>query len=526
MISVWGHLRMSLRAIAVSAPEYPFGRRSTGFLNSQDPISLYNACRYSAFLASIGLGPWGESNWAVPRKDLTGKFLLMNSLMEEKYLLEEMLEKERPNLLLIGSMTMCFPGAIECAKIAKRMFGDDIYIVLGGRHITETIYTNIDSCVLHHPGSPLKLIAENVIDNVFDLVISGEGEFIITKIGEIISELERENVPAKKISLFILNKGILNIPGKWIAGFVNDNKIYTAISRNNPIDQDLLPSPVKIFGVNTAFDIFENSMTGHAFSGLSPGCIYDCGFCSERRSVCGSLMQVETSATRLFRQLKDICEVIKEDCPGKKASAFIEDSILLGGIAHQLKKLNTLLSDYPLDIKFGGQLTIDIAIKHKNIVEELAKNGLDYIFVGMEIIDPTVVGGINKDIGKNKWIDRFEWMMEEYTDIGVKIGLSILFGLGENQHHRKALIKRVYQWKQNYGNPLVLSFNWAVQHPLKGNDNGTGYNYINWAIEKPEYIEAFSDFGEASVNYCVPGAKPPSLDDLLEIKKLRKKLSY
>jgi len=47
---------VSLRVIAVSAPEYPEGRVGSKTLNSRDPASLYNACRYAAFLAESGLG--------------------------------------------------------------------------------------------------------------------------------------------------------------------------------------------------------------------------------------------------------------------------------------------------------------------------------------------------------------------------------------------------------------------------------------------------------------------------------------
>ena len=516
---------MELRAIAVSAPEYPFGRMGTNSLLSRDPASLYNACRYAAFLADNKLGVWGDSNWAIPRKSRKKNILLMNSLREEISYFEELLAKERPNLLLIGSMTMCFPGAIECAKLAKQMFGESILVVLGGRHANETIYIEKNgSSVKHHNGSPLKLIAENKIENVFDLVISGEGEFVISKIGEVVAGSSMDRMNAKKIFSDAILKGISETPGKWIAGRVVDGRIETLISKGNSINRDCLPSPVKMFGIETGFDIFQGALTGHVFSDMSSGCIHDCDFCSERSDVCGSLMQIETSSNRLFRQLVDVYEVVKEDSPGRNASAFVEDSIILCGLTSQLVKLDGALSDHPIDIEFGGQLTIDIAIKQKSLIANLMQKGFSYVFVGLETFNPSSIGGMNKDIGKNGWLTRAKMMVDDYTKMGMKIGVSVLFGLGESQNQRISLLRMISDWKKQYQNPQIISFNWAAQHPLRGKDNLAGYEYINWAIDDPEYVKIFRDYGEASMIYGIPGIKIPKIEELLELQSAIKSI--
>lgn len=516
---------MSLKVVAISAPEFPFGRLNTASLISRDPVGLYNACRYAAFLADNRLGAWGDSNWAVSRRVRKDNFLLMNSLAGELSYFEELLARKRPNLLLIGSMTICFAGAIECAKIAKQMFGDEIFIVLGGRHANETIYTDKNRfSVKHHNGSPLKLMAENRIDNVFDLVVSGEGEFVVAKIGEIVAEFAKRP-DAKKILSRILSEEMTFVPGKWIVGSINDGSLKTIISKGIVFNRDQLPSPAKMFGVNAVFKVFDGSLTGHAFSDMGPGCIYDCDFCSERNSVCGPLAQVETSANRLFRQLKDIRDVIQEDSPGRRASAFVEDSIILGGLASQLNKLNDMTRDHPIDIEFGGQLTVDLAIRQKDIMRELVSRGLKYVFIGLETSSPSLIGGMSKDIGKGEWLERVETMISEYTDIGVKIGVAILFGLGEDQTQRMSLLEHISDWRKDHGNPVVVSFNLAVQHPLMGRDNDAGYDYVSWAVNEPEYLAVLNDYGEASTIYGIPGIMQPTLAELLELGQLRKKLN-
>jgi len=514
-----------LKVIAVSAPEYPYGRLNSKSLTSRDPVSLYNAGRYAAFLADSRIGCWGDSNWAASRKNRKQNFLLMNSLAEDLSYYEELLAREGPNLLLIGAMTVCLPGAIECARVAREMFGEEILIVLGGRHVNETMFLTKDrSEVKHHNGSPLLLMLKGKIGKLFDLVIAGEGEFIIAKLGEIVDRVSSKQ-PLTESVFRNINEDeseLRRVPGMWTLGSVKSGKIKTIISDGIPIDKDKLPSPVSMFGVSSGFAVFENALTGHAFSDIGPGCIYDCGFCSERNSVCGPLQQLETSSNRLYRQLADIKRVIAEDAPGFKASAFVEDSIMLAGLTSQLSKLAEMLRSHPLDLKFGGQLTVDLAIKQKKLLEELRPLGLEYLFIGLETLDPRAVGGMNKDVNKRNWIKRAQTVIEEMAKLDFSIGLSVLFGLGENQKHRLSLIRQISRWQEVFGNPKVVSFNWAVQHPLQGNDNGCGYDYIGWGINSSEYLEALKDYGEASIIYSLANIKAPALSELAEINVAKK----
>ena len=109
---------MSLRVLAVAAPDRKFNPQGQLMTGSKDPVSLYNACREAARLAIEGIGPWGESNWAGDRKKRQSAIMLMRSL-EEMAEFEEKLRTIRPNLLLIGAMSLCLPGAIACAQKAK-----------------------------------------------------------------------------------------------------------------------------------------------------------------------------------------------------------------------------------------------------------------------------------------------------------------------------------------------------------------------------------------------------------------------
>ena len=211
---------MSIRIMAVAAPELSGSSIGSRVLSSEDPASLFNACRYAAFLAENDIGAWGNSNWATSRKLRRGTLLLMHSLKEDLQAFEKFLTEIKPNILLIGAMSICFPGAVACAKKAKELLGDEVCIILGGRHASETIYQGQDGRIMNHPGSPLRLMAEGRISQVFDLIISGEGEHIIAWIGEKISDLESHKIQPIMISSYL--QGSFQVPGNWIMGWVSE----------------------------------------------------------------------------------------------------------------------------------------------------------------------------------------------------------------------------------------------------------------------------------------------------------------
>jgi B12-binding domain/radical SAM domain protein len=426
------------------------------------------------------------------------------------------LEATRPNLVLIGSMSICLPGAVACARLVKECLGDDVCVVLGGRHPSES-FARLRGNVWHHASSPLRLMAEGAVGPYFDVVVSGDGEYVVAALGELIARLARRGRKPAEARRHLGE--LITAPGRWIAGALVDGKIITADGRGGPIDYADLPVPCELFGVSTAFDVFGGRPTAHVFSDVGRGCIYDCQFCSERRSVVGPPAQLETSADRLYRQLAAAARVIAEDHPGLGASAFVEDSTLLAHSGPLWDRLAGRLESSPLDLRFGGQLTIDQILTRPERLARLRDVGLDYLFVGLETLSPAEVGGINKDIRRRSgsWVDRADAAFERLADLGMTCGAAVLFGLGERHASRLALIEQVDAWRDRYGFPEPISMNWAVQHPLLGHDGGTGYTYTRWSVPRGPFIDAFRDFGEASVVYPLAGQPAPVLAEVCEV---------
>ncbi|MBK4991663.1 B12-binding domain/radical SAM domain-containing protein [Pseudomonas sp. S36] len=504
-----------IRAVAVSAPESPKGAKSTRALNSCEPVSLFNACRHAAYMAQIGASAWAYSSWAMGRKEARDCFMLMYSL-DDVPAFEALLLAQKPNLVLIGAMTLCMPGAVHCAQRVRELLGTSALIVLGGRHVNETLYldnekTRNSMTVRHHKASPGRLIREHKIPPLFDIIISGEGELVITAIGEALARSKEVNV--KNIAELLET----DIPGLWIADFPGIDT--TLASCGVRLDQNQLPSAIKAFGVQSSFNVFKGRLTSHVFSYTGRGCFYDCAFCSERRSVAGSITDAHGANSRVYEQFQETVLISQSDPHRRKASAFVEDSIFLNGSPAQINALCERLELNPLDLVFGGQFTIDLIIQRRHLIERLASNGLSYVFLGLETLEPQEIGGISKDIGRahSSWQQRFLEALDVLIDQHISCGCALLFGLGETQVSREHLLKLLIALKKRTGQPVTLSANWAVQHPLKSCPESQKLDYLQWGTPAGELLDLFHRFGEASLFYPIDGVAPPQLDEVVAI---------
>jgi len=510
---------VSLRVLALAPPQFPHGQVGDRALSSGDPASLFNACRSAAQAATRGHGAWSHSNWAASRKERRDTVLMLHSLREGLPELQKHVLALRPNLLLIGSMSVCLPGAIACARFLKAMLGDEICIVLGGRHANETMYRVAGGGVAHHPSSPLRLIHEGRIEPVFDVVVSGDGEDVVVALGELVDRVVSAGRPAADARLELDSLRAI-ARGQWIAATVADGGIRTVLGGQvGPLARDTLPVPAEMFGVTARFGVFDGRPTGHVFSDTGRGCIYDCSFCSERRTVTGMPEELDTSAGRLFRQLERVVRVVAEDHDGAPAAAFCEDSTLLAYTPNLINQLVGRLQSAPWKIRFGGQLTIDQILSRPKLLAPLREVGMEYLFLGLETMSPDEIGGMSKDVGRRRgpWVDRAETALEILSDTGISCGVAVLFGLGEPHESRLELIEQVGVWRKRHGFPNPISMNWAVQHPLAGHDGGTGYRYTDWSIPPGPFMGFLRDFGEASLVYPIAGQQAPKIDEMREV---------
>lgn len=510
-----------LKVVAVTGPHWVL-QNENNFqlsLNSKEPFSLYNAVRFAAHLAQNKIGPWGDSNWNTV-SGCNESIMLYEYYENQKNEFINLLIKIKPNLLLIGTMSIGFAGAIEIAKIAKQLYSNEVFIVIGGKHIIETTYL-LNGKISQNGNCTLQLLKTNKIPPVFDLVLAGEGEEMIVEIGKVIYKINKKDA----IQDFYKNASkLLEASGNWLAGWVDENnEIQFLESTKQQIDQNNMPNTINLFGIKSNFPIFDSDITAHTYSHMSKGCIFNCFFCSEKSGINGKIQQLETAPDRLFRQFIDACNYgLKNNLP--KVSAFVEDSILLAGKVELLNKLNELLKSNNIRIKFGGQFTSDLLNNKevRNIVTELANNGLSYLFIGLETNNEGIADEMSKNTNKREnWIKKNEQVLEFLKSVNIKCGFSILFGLGETHTQRIDLLKQIKVWQNLLGAPHVVSLNYATQHPLK-DYNSTKFDYINWGTssQSPRLTFFTKLFGEATENYILPNTQLVTIRELEEIQNL------
>lgn len=529
---------MELKILAISAPHWissGYNRESEPYsFDSEMPFSLHNAFREAVHKAITGESEaWMNSN-LVDFETRNEVVVLMNYWLDEKEEFKRLYDRTKPDILFIGAMTLSMPGAIEIAEYAKSKSGSNIFTVLGGKHPSETFFISKNKNVQHHIASPLKLMSEKTINPIFDLVVSGDGENVISNIGEIIYKLKLRNKPfdnffdSSSIDLFQTSRG------DWIAGRIFGKEIEVFRNANNDnIDYATLPIALGQFKFGKGFKILKTDHTVHAYSDTSRGCGYDCFFCSERASINGKLrIKDSTSVHRLLLQFKKALEIQGEMNRKKTLSLFVEDSIFLAGKPNFIKDFVFGCNLSSMKIPFGVQFTLDTFLSLDiKVLIDLKKVGLRYVAFGIETENELIAETFSKNTDKKQsWLSKTENTVEICSEIGISCGMFLIWGLGETQDSRVSQLKRIKAWSLKYNIAIDVGLNIATQHPLRVIGempaNYQKYTYIDWGISQedsrlPLFIELF---GEASVKYAMNSEQIPSRRELSQLRDLLKEV--
>lgn len=495
--------------------------------------------RAAATRAELKHGVWAESNWATRtgRRDST---LLLEFMDEADALLSRVLIELRPNIVFIGAMTLGFPGAVAIAAAVRRLLGNEALIVLGGKHANETLWRRRTGEVVCFANSPLHLMASGKIGEhagmpLFDIVVSGDAEDVVVRLGELVADVSSLGEPARNaVKAF---GSLRSARGSWIAGWLSGNTIATVEGVGLPLPfGEILTAPA-LYGLQSAFPVFGGTKTGHAYSDMGRGCRYDCFFCSERNRVNGKLRRSPDAIDRLMEHLSAIAS--EEPTEGK--SAFIEDSILLGGDVALIeafcarKEAQELLA-----LQVGCQLTVSdvLALDSKGHLATLRRAGVNYVAFGMETVNEVVASRMSKNNRKGLWTEANRKALERLTNAGIRAGVFVLWGLGESQLEREHQLQQLAEWKQDYGGqPSAVGLNWATLHPGALHYRSDGLllwpeiddwkgarrpapDYLEWGTPaSSELLQPFVEvFGEASEAYPFFFGITP---DAAEIERLR-----
>jgi radical SAM superfamily enzyme YgiQ (UPF0313 family) len=395
----------------------------------------------------------------------------------KKYFIENVLKVMRPKVVLISSVSPAHRYAIDIARTVREHLPDCL-IVLGGRHVDETIHFDAAARkIAFEPSSAVVKITEGAIEPVFDFLVAGDGYYALDLLMKAISlsmDLKSKETSARAVieALSKFAPVFEPIPGhSLIVGMQDGNTVHAWVLNSSlKLDLAVLPSPYQAFAIRALFPIFQRDgrvlRTAHFM--VTNSCTYHCYFCSEGVTVVGEFRSFNYAGIQ--RALERVVEYV-----GYGAEAlFFDDSICWGGnfgnVIHfcrelihlrELAKKSTLKTmrifgrevetQALLNLEWGAQFTVDLLASRRVPEEtmlalhEMKKAGCVYIYMGIESMSQPVIEHVHKNINrKQAWDERVRTALGMTRSAGITVGSSVLFGLdGETNETIEETITKV-----------------------------------------------------------------------------------
>jgi len=265
---------------------------------------------------------------------------------------EKRMKKSNPDIIGITCDTNSRFRVYESAKRLKKIFDDDVPIVVGGPHAT---FTDVDI---------LKYI------DAIDFVVRGEGEYTML---ELINALEKNN-PMKEIRGISYRKNgqiVRNEPGPPVLNL--DELPYPA--------RHLLPLEKYKSKLEGSYDIECTSAI------FSRGCPNLCVFCSESH-FWGKRYRFNSPS----RVIDEINMIINEY--GFKAIDFWDSTF--NAIPKWTMKVCNKIIEEKLDFKWYARVRVNLV--NRELLKTMKKAGCVALGVGIESGSPNILKKINKNI--------------------------------------------------------------------------------------------------------------------------------
>jgi len=390
------------------------------------------------------------------------------------YFVNVVLPSVRPKVLLISAVSPAHRYAIDIARTVRTHLPDCI-IVLGGRHVDETIRIDPLSHEMRlQPSNTLTKIIDGEVEPVVDFIISGEGYFSLDVLMKAISlsmDIHTRDVSVAAVIAALSDYAPLlgPVPGRALIVAPRPDTIHLWPFNGLKVDLSVLPSPYKAFAIRARFPIFETggrvSRTAHFM--VTNACPYHCLYCSEGVSVVGSFNSFGDSG------IQQAIERVLEYLQYGAEAVFFDDSIFWGGNVgliinfcrewmkvreqaawesnHEITVFGKTLNRHDiLNLEWGAQLTVDFLAGRRPevamiILDTMRQAGCTYLYLGIESMSEAIIQNVHKNVHRKRpWDERVRIALGLSRHAGIRVGSSILFGLdGETQETIEETIDKV-----------------------------------------------------------------------------------
>ena len=313
----------------------------------------------------------------------------------------EDIKKRNPDIVAISALTPTIGIALETAEVVKDTLPDTI-VVLGG----------------YHPTFNYK---ETLEDENVDIVIRGEGEYILLDLVQTLEEGGNLNNV----------KGIVfeqeNDHG--------DNILVVTPDKEPIMDLDELPFPALHLLPMENYKLL-NITTNMATMITTRGCPMQCSFCSS------AAMHGNKIRKRSIKNIVDEMEYLVNEC-GINTIGFMDDTFTI--IKSRVIELCDEIQRRNLEVWWGCTSRVDKI--DDDLLQKMKDSGCITIFMGVESSDQTQLDLI----GKDTTVDRIQEAFEASRKKGIRTIASVVLGMpGDTKANMKRTIKFVHRLKPNY----------------------------------------------------------------------------
>jgi radical SAM superfamily enzyme YgiQ (UPF0313 family) len=296
--------------------------------------------------------------------------------------LDKIINEFKPGLICLSAVSTEYPFIAEQAKYIKAKY-PDVFLIVGGAHIS--------------------LNPDKILDDSFDALCIGEGEFPTL---ELVAQLEAGQTPA-------------NIPNLWF-------KRSDGIDKNSPrpfiADLDVLPFPDRAMWSEW---IEEGAESRYSVL-LARGCPFNCTYCCNhalRKLTDGRYVRFRSPAN-ILAEIKDIAESLS----GKKeiyleVETFGADQTWALELFAGLKNLNQTL---PEPIAYGANIRITPGFDFSELFAACQAANFRFINIGLESGSDRVRREILKRYYSNDDIIKTVKLARQY---GLQVALFNMVGL-------------------------------------------------------------------------------------------------
>lgn len=416
----------------------------------------------------------------------------------QQYLDERLLRPLCPQVVLISSVSPAHRYALAIARQVRRTLPRAL-IVLGGRHIDETMRLDDSGRLLLSQSSTLCAIDDGRIEPVVDILVGGDGYFALDWLMKAISlamTIPQRHVEVADVvqALEQLAPYLRPVYGRAVLAAIAGTDVHVFPLRGQRIDLARLPSPYRAMAIRAHFPIFRQqtgqvARTAHMMT--TSACPYQCNFCSEGRGVVGQGHRFTDNP--VDAALRRVLEYISY---GAEA-LFFDDSVFWGGNLRLMHAFSSALAQakeqasgasadrFPWvqddeDLKrlrrlqWGAQLTAEFLVTlfpRARILAGLVAMraaGCSYLYVGIESMASRVMQKVHKNLpgaSAFSWEKKVRLALLVAREAGIRVGSSVLFGLdGETRETIELTIEGVGQLIDD-GLLMLASPNILTYHP-------------------------------------------------------------